>query len=116
MKIDKVKDSFNTYKIELSYSEMMSAFKALAKSHADPVADEMFRGLQYYIERLPGPGEDKDEGEEEDVEINVENGDVDLDNLLPEPGGEEVELEPASGGEGEEEREIPSEEEPPAGQ
>lgn len=100
MKIDKVNNSFNTYKIELSYSEMMAAFKALAQSHADPVADEMFRGLQYYIERLPGPGEDKEKesDKDQDIEIDIDKGDVDLDNLLPEPEGEEISLEPGQPG------------------
>lgn len=128
MKIDKVNNSFNTYKIELSFTEMMALYKGLAKSHADPVADEVFRGLQYYLDRVPGPGEDKEEKTkegEDNIEIQA-NGDVDLDNLLPEPSGEDI-LEPApegvaggedveggrggDGGEGEE-LEAPPEEEP----
>jgi len=113
MDIKKKNESFNTYTITLSFGEMQAIYTALAKGHADPIADEMFMGLKYYMERLPGPGEDEPEKDEEGNEVGgnpatMDNIDgIDLDSVLPpadEMGGEEVDM----GGEGE-----PLGEEPP---
>lgn len=86
MEIKKKADSFNTYSVTLSFGELQAVFQALAKHHADPIADEMFMGIKYYMERIPGPGEDdKDKDEEGDENsVNMDNVDnIDLDSVLP---------------------------------
>jgi len=60
MTITKVKDSFNDYRFELSYAQLCAIHACLEKNHADPIRDELFGGLTWYIERLPRPGEEKD--------------------------------------------------------
>lgn len=80
MKITKDKGSegsptFNVYKAELSYAELVAIENALADNHAGPVADELFAGFQYFIDRLPKPGEEP----EKDGKKDSENP----DDLLP---------------------------------
>ena len=109
MEIKKKGASFNTYTVTLSFGEMQAIYSSLAKSHADPIADEMFMGLKYYMERLPGPGEEEEKGEEGEEGGNpatMSNIDgIDLDSVLPPPDGmdsEEVDLGGEFGEEGEE--------------
>jgi hypothetical protein len=59
MKISKDKSNFNVYKAELSYGELLMWRDALAKSPGmGPEADEILRGLDFYLNRVPEPGEE----------------------------------------------------------
>ena len=69
MKLDKVKKSFNDYDLELSWGQLEVILAALERDHSEPVADEMLAELQWYMERVPGPGE-----EEEEVKAREEQG------------------------------------------
>jgi hypothetical protein len=57
--ITKTKTSWNSYKTEFSYAQILAIHKALEKHHADAVSDELFEGFTYYVGRLPKPGEDE---------------------------------------------------------
>jgi hypothetical protein len=65
MKIKKVKfdglDSFNDYTVELSYGQLVAMRNALEKDHSDPLSDELYAELNYYLQNIPGPGENSDE-------------------------------------------------------
>jgi hypothetical protein len=61
MVIKKKKDTFNDYSVEMSWGQLNAAYRALEKAHADPLADEMFAELGWYLQNVPGPGEDEDE-------------------------------------------------------
>lgn len=60
MKIEKIKKTYNDYKLELSWGQVEAIAAALEQNHADPLADELFAEWQWYMERVPGPGEDED--------------------------------------------------------
>ena len=65
MKLDKVAETYNTYKMEVSFGELTALLNALEDTRSpDPVADEMKAAISFYLERVPGPGEDKDEFKE----------------------------------------------------
>lgn len=65
MKIKKMKfdgmDSFNDYQVEMSYGQLVAIRNALEKDHADPLSDELYAELNYYLQNVPGPGESSDE-------------------------------------------------------
>jgi len=65
MKIKKVKfdgmDSFNDYQVELSYGQLVAMRNALEKDHSDPLSDELYAELNYYLQNIPGPGENSDQ-------------------------------------------------------
>jgi len=60
MKIDKVSGSFNTYKMEVSFAEVVAIETALAANHDGVVADELYAGIEWFLKRLPRPGEDEE--------------------------------------------------------
>lgn len=64
MKIKKVKfdgmDSFNDYQVELSYGQLVAIRNALEQAHADPLSDELYAEINYYLQNIPGPGESSD--------------------------------------------------------
>jgi len=60
MKLEKIKKSFNDYKLELSWGQVEAIAAALEQNHADPLADELYAEWQWYMERVPGPGEDEE--------------------------------------------------------
>lgn len=66
MEIKKVSGGFNSYRAELSYGELQAIAAALEKSHFGPVADELYSGLRFYLDKLPRPGEDEDDDKEGD--------------------------------------------------
>lgn len=116
MKIKKIKDTYTDYQCELSFGQLVAIKNALATDHADPVSDELFAELDWYLGNIPGPGESDEDLKKEDEAAqsglaSPEAGQQPLqaraDELLPEPeggapGGEEGgELEgPPMGGEG----------------
>lgn len=111
MMLKKKKGSFNDYDATVSWGQLEIIAAALERDHSDPVADELFAELGWYMERVPGPGE-----EEEDVKAREEGaappqeGDEDLPLPMPPTEGE-APAEPglpgeAKGGEGEAEGEV----------
>ena len=64
MKISKVKQSYDDYKVELSWIELNSIVDGLRGTGGKGVvADELLAGFEWNLERLPKPGEDEDEDE-----------------------------------------------------
>jgi len=65
MKIKKLKfdgmDSFNDYGVEMSYGQLVAIRNALEKDHSEPLSDELYAELNYYLQNVPGPGESSDE-------------------------------------------------------
>lgn len=61
MVIKKKKDTFNDYSVELSWGQLNAVYRALENDHADPLADELFAELGWYLQNVPGPGEDEEE-------------------------------------------------------
>jgi len=61
MKIDKVAGQYNTYKVEMSWGQLMALKSALERDHADPLSDEAYAEICWYIDHLPQPGEEKDD-------------------------------------------------------
>lgn len=103
MKLDKIKNTFNDYKCELSWGQLEVIAAALERDHSDPVADELHAELQWYLQRVPGPGE-----EEEDAKARENGG-------MPGPEGDESGLPvPPTEGEAPEVAGAPGEEAPPA--
>jgi len=132
MEITKAAGKFNSYKIDLSYGELVSLENALQDNHSGPIADELWAGIKWYLDKLPLPGEEKEkEGKDEEKgeemggepmgELAIEmppdapsaiDPEMDVDELLPAAGDEE-----ATGDELEDEPgEIEFEIEEPAGQ
>ena len=84
MEISKVGQEYNTYRVTLSYGELMAIQNALKGKHDDSVSDEMYNSLEWYTSRLPEPGSEDtklkeindqdDEGDENDGADNEDNG------------------------------------------
>jgi hypothetical protein len=118
MKIKKAKfdgiDTFNDYDVSLSYGQLVAIRNALEKDHAEPLADEMYAELVYWLDNVAPPGVDsaefkeqrdaskktQDEAGEEISADEAPPGDTELEagKLPPPPSGEEEE--PFEGGEG----------------
>lgn len=109
MKIAKAKfhgqPSYNDYELELSWGQLQAIYRALEKDHADPLADELFAELGYYLANVPGPGEDEEEYKQakEAEKQSIESGQTDDGEVNPELVGQEMEEPPP--GEGMEEPE-----------
>lgn len=93
IQLSKIKGTYNSYKMELSYGQLEAIRSALEKDHAEPVSDELLQILHYYMDKLPGPGE-----EEEDIKARDEASKAgtagledDDDSPLPAPPGMEDE-------------------------
>lgn len=99
MKIKKLKDTYNDYQCEMSFGQLTAIKNALARDHSDPLSDELYAELEWYLQNVPGPGES-----EEDIKAAEEAGKSGLgqappgdqqappnaaDELLPSPEGEE---------------------------
>ena len=110
MKITKKKGSFDDYTLEVSYGELGEIRDALSKAHNNAIADELYRGILWSMERVPRPGEEEDGEKETDLTKahhkpdGEHEGDPGLmaaiDDELPDPGP------------GSEEKEEPREREP----
>ena len=61
MHIEKVNNTFDTYKLTISRGELSALSDALDKVDPSPVTDAMREGVQWYLNNVPGPGEDKKE-------------------------------------------------------
>ena len=109
MKLKKQSGQFNTYSAELTYGEILVLRNSLQKSPGmGPEADEMLEGFNWYLDKMPEPGEEGDKGEGISNSPNKAKDEAD-DALSP------MLLEPAPGQEEEavakEERDIASDEE-----
>ncbi len=60
MKLEKIKKTYNDYKLELSWGQVEAIAAALEANHANAVGDELYAEWKWYMERVPGPGEDED--------------------------------------------------------
>lgn len=72
MKISKAKfkgqETYNDYDVELSFSQLTAIRDALSVfAERDAVGDEMLAEINYYLDKVPGPGES-----EEDLEKAAE--------------------------------------------
>lgn len=110
MKLKKQSGQFNTYSAELTYGEILVLRNALAKSPGmGPEADEMLEGFNWYLDKMPEPGEegDKKEGTSDNPNMAKDKADDALSPMLlePAPGEDEASEEPAKSNEepGEEE-------------
>ncbi len=101
MKLKKVEGQFNTYSMEISWGELEAIRAALETDHADPVRDELFAGIDWYMDNVPKPGEDKEdlkareEQEKEVAELGAEEAGE--ENMIPPPPGSEFSPEPELG-------------------
>ena len=110
MKLDKIKNCYNDYKLELSWGQIEAIAAALAQNHSDPLADELFAEWQWYMERVPGPGEDEEaaEAQQQAAEQGGQPGEVEGEDLpIPMPPGRQAGTPPDGG----EETGPPSDEE-----
>ena len=106
MKLDKIKNTFNDYKLEVSWGQLEAMRGALEASHADPMTDELLAELDWYMQRVPGPGEE--EGDQKAREEGAAAGKEDFPIPMP-PGEETVAAEPGAevGAEGAGEPDLP---------
>lgn len=83
MEIKKKSGSYNSYQIQCSFGELEAFRDALALHHADPLADQLFEELSWWMAgHIPLPGEEKSEKEKHDekeeerkaAEENAEEG------------------------------------------
>lgn len=66
MKIKKKDGDFNSYAIEdVSYGELVAMEKAMSTQHGDPLSDEVYATIKWYLDELPKPGEEKEDEDEE---------------------------------------------------
>jgi len=114
MKLEKIKKTYNDYKLELSWGQVEAIAAALEQNHSDPLADELYAEWQWYMQRVPGPGEDEEEIEAQQQaaagggpEGAVEGEDLPIPMPpgsgagTPPEGGEQPTFPPEEGGEGE---------------
>lgn len=90
MKIKKVKydglDSFNDYAVEMSYGQLVAMRNALEAKHDDPLSDELYAELNYYLQNIPGPGENSDQFKAE-RDASKKTADMAGQELAPEDAG-----------------------------
>lgn len=97
MKLEKIKKTYNDYKLELSWGQVEAIAAALANNHSDPLSDELYAEWQWYMERVPGPGEDEEEIEAQ--QKAAEGGAMEGEDLpIPMPPGSEAGTPPAGTG------------------
>jgi len=103
MKLEKIKKTFNDYKLELSWGQVEAIAAALQANHSDPLADELNAEWQWYMQRVPGPGEDEEEIEAQQKAAEGggmagEGGEGGEDDLpIPMPPGTEAGTPPTGG-------------------
>jgi hypothetical protein len=66
MVITKVKGTYSEYTCKVSFGQLKALRDSLERDHSGPVADEMYKALDYYLAQLPLPGEDGDKKKEEE--------------------------------------------------
>jgi hypothetical protein len=88
VKMNKAKNTYNTYKLELSMGQLEVIMTALERNHADAVSDELLATIKYYIEKLPGPGEEEEEAEARNQAAKGQVGDENMPLPMPPGGGQ----------------------------
>jgi hypothetical protein len=61
MILKKKAKTFNDYTLEISFGQLEVIAASLEQDHSDPVADELHAELQWYMQRVPGPGEEEED-------------------------------------------------------
>ena len=104
MEIKKKKNSFNEYTLEVSYGELEAIKNSLQSNHTGPVADELYAGVCYYLERLDPPGVDTEEaskggegGGEAPLGAEGPGDDMGADDLLAAPPMDDADMGAAEG-------------------
>lgn len=100
MKLEKIKKTYNDYKLELSWGQVEAIAAALGQNHSDPLADELYAEWQWYMERVPGPGEDEEEIEAQQKAAagGGQPGEVEGEDLpIPMPPGQKAGTPPEGG-------------------
>lgn len=59
MKIQKVNDTFDVYKLEVSFVELTAIRGGLAGEAPGVVGDAALQAIDWYLNHLPGPGEEE---------------------------------------------------------
>lgn len=98
MVIKKKANSYNDYTCEFSWGQLVAMRNALADNHSDPVADELYAGISWFFDNIPGPGESEEDLKKEEEAAasgmaSPEAGEGQpltprADDLLPAPPGE----------------------------
>jgi hypothetical protein len=103
VEIDKVKGSYNDYELRLSFGQLKAIRNALEKDHADPISDELFDAIAFYMAgNIAMPGEDQSATEKaKDSEDKEKQAEKDTqERTAPEPpkmGGDQPRQEPTPG-------------------
>ena len=111
MEIKKVAETYNTYSLKISWGQLNALYRAMESNHADPLEDELFAELGFYLQNVAPPGESPEEfkaakdAEKEAADAGDETG------IPNEDGGRDPELIGKEIG-AEEPEEAPSESEP----
>ena len=103
MKLKKQAGQFNTYSAELTYGEILVLRNGLQNSPGmGPEADEMLEGFNWYLEKMPEPGEEgnKKEGTSDNPNMAKDKADDALSPMLLEPAPGQEEEERVAGEEG----------------
>jgi len=111
MRLKKIPDTYNDYRLEVSWGQIEALKNALSDATPDPVTDELAAELDWYMMNVPGPGQDEEEfkaetegessdlpdapEEDNDSPIPMPPGEKPVDSIAGEgpPGGEEIDLE-----------------------
>jgi len=104
MRIKKIDDSFCEYRVEMSFGQLKSIRDALEEFHADPILDELYQELTWYLQNVPGPGESTEEfkaREQGEAGLTGEEGTEAAGTLPPPPEEGAADLPPEGDMEGE---------------
>jgi len=91
MRIKKISDTFNDYRVEMSFGQLKSIRDALEEFHADPILDELYNEITWYLQNIPGPGEDEEEfkaREQGEQGLEGADGEGAAGSLPPPPEGD----------------------------
>jgi ribosomal protein L12E/L44/L45/RPP1/RPP2 len=89
MKLTKVKDTYNDYRLELSWGQLEALISSLESNHADPILDEMLQELKWYLNNVPKPGESEEEFKENTEEPEQKPESENTEEKYPEEEEEE---------------------------
>lgn len=92
MKLEKVKNTFNDYKLEISYGQLMAIKASLEQLQGDVQADELLAEMDWYLNNVPGPGQSEEEFEQATTPTGApsENGDDVPVEMPPHEGAADI--------------------------
>jgi hypothetical protein len=98
MKIQKKSGTYDFYTLEVSFTEMAAMLNSLETDHSNPISDEMYAAIKWYIERLPEPGSDETKlrnpaDEEKELEKEGEGELEEIEDIKGPPEEKEEEVE-----------------------